>query len=302
MDRASRVLSFVSDHEAGGLASYIVIDTENHRLFATDEDDGGVLAFTLDPATGQLTPNGSKQGSAHPVHLSLTSDGAYLLAANYTEGSVNVFPISGSGQLQASIQTANTGNNAHSMVIDSQNRVLVANEGSNTISHFTFASGVLTPQVPATTAHTSPRHILFGPEGRAYVMSEDADNLHAYSLENNGSLSTYFSTPRLPESESGTGADVRVTPDGQFVYGTNREPSNTVVAVSSLDGLVLEHESSRGTTPRSLAMDPHGDFLIVANQGDGSLATFDIESDGMLTHVATEPVEVTPFFVTIVEM
>jgi 6-phosphogluconolactonase len=133
-------------------------------------------------------------------------------------------------------------------------------------------------------------------------MSEDGDSLHAYTLEDSATLSTFWDTPRLPDSESGTGADVRVTPNGQFVYGTNRDSSNTIVAVNAADGLVIEHESTQGTIPRSLAMDPLGEFVVVANRGDQKIAIFDIESDGMLTHVLTETVGMTPFFVVVVQL
>lgn len=302
VDRTTRALTFVSEHAAGGLASYLAVDVQRQRLFVADEDDGGVLGFTIDPATGSLTPNGSAASENQPVHLSLTSDGAHLLAANYSQGNVDVYPISATGQPQASTQTESTGTNAHCIVIDSEARVFVANKGSGTISLFDFSTNILVPQNPASHAHPSARHITLGPEGRAYVVSEDHDTLTAYTVGDGGALSFVWEQARLPNAASGTGADVRVTPDGKYVYATNRDTSNTIVARHASDGQFIEHESTQGTIPRSLAMDPQGDFLIAANRGDKKLAIFDIEEDGALTHAQTETVSMTPFFVTIVDL
>jgi len=302
VNRDLREVTFVSSHDAGGLASYLAVDVERLRLFAADEDGGGVLSFTIDPETGSLSPNGTAANSNQPVHLSLTSAGSDLLAANYGRRSFDVYPIPETGQTQVSVQSASTGQNAHSIVINSASRVLVANKGADTISHFTFAGGTLTPAAPTTTAHASPRHLVFGPQERAYVSSEDADHVTAYTVESDGSLSENWQEPRLPVGESGTGADVRVTPSGQFVYATNRDPSNTIVVYQASSGTLVEHESALGNTPRSLAMDPQGKFVVVGNQGSGTFVGFAIEANGELEHMFTEAVDVTPYFVTIVDI
>src|SRR5690606_32615510 len=112
-------------------------------------------------------------------------------------------------------------------------RVLVANKGGDSISRFTFAAGTLTPQTPPTTALGSPRHITFGPDGRAYVVSEGTDQITAFTVESDGQLSVAWQDVRLPaggNAANDTGADIRLTPDGKFLYASNRGNSNTVVA------------------------------------------------------------------------
>jgi 6-phosphogluconolactonase len=307
MNRTTKALSYVSDHDAGGLASYLAVDTQNLRLFSADENDGGVLAFTINPDTGSLAANGAATNDRHPVYLSLSPDNQYLFGANYQEGSVDVYPIDGSGQVGASIQTLSTGTNAHCIVMDGTSRVLVANKGGDTISRFNYSGGVLTPQVPATTASGSPRHITMGPDGRAYVVSEEEDTITSYTVAGDGQLSVFWEDSRLPEggnAGSDTGADIRVTPDGKFVYATNRGNSNTIVAYDISTGTrqFIEHEGTQGTIPRSMAMDPRGEFLLVGNRGDKKVAVFDIEADGSLTSAHTETVAPIPYFVTLVDL
>lgn len=307
LDRPALSLSFVSEHTAGGLASYLAIDTSRLRLFAVDEANGGVLSYSVDEATGRLTSLGATASSNHPVYLWATSDGAYLLGANYNEGSVDVYPIDAAGKAGQSLGATPTGAQAHSVVMTDEGRVYVPNKGASTISLFDFSAGSLAPATPATIALTSPRHI-FLKEDRAYVVSEEADLITGYDIEDDGNLTHVWDVPRLPNGAgsptSNTGADVRVTPDGQFLYATNRGTSNTVVAydLGTDPPSLLEHESSRGTTPRNFAMDPEGEFIIVANHGaEKTLVIFTIGEDGLLTARAPMSVEFSPYFVGIAE-
>lgn len=307
MNRTTKELSFVSDHDAGGLASFLALDLGNLRLFSADENNGGVVAFTISAETGSLTPNGSAASPNKPVYLSLTPDGQYLFGANYGEGSVDVYPVGATGQVSPSVQTVTTGTNAHCIVMDSMSRVLVANKGADTISRFTFAAGTLTPQSPPTTALGSPRHITFGSDGRAYVVSENDDLITAFTVESGGELSVSWQDSRLPDGGSpdgDTGADIRITPNGKFLYATNRGSSNTIAAydISSGTGQFIEHEPTLGETPRSMAMDPQGEFLVVGNHGNNKVTVFTIGADGSLSHVLSKDVATNPYFVTIVEL
>lgn len=299
LNRRIPELELVEQLPAGGLASFLAIDEVRRRLFVADEVDGGLISFSIDPATGRLTNRGKTAHNSHPVYLSATSDGAYLLAANYVEGNVDVYPVDGSGKAGASLGATPTGEQAHSVVIDAKGRVFVANKKANTISRFTFAGGRLNPGSPPSAVHISPRHI-FLKEERAYVVAEDADTITAYAVGAGADLNELWQVPRLPPGQSGTGADVRVTPNGHFLYATNRDDSNTLVAydIRGERPILIEHQSTRGATPRNFAIDPESQVLIVANHGaKKTLVIFTIEPDGRLTHESTLDVGFSPFFV-----
>lgn len=302
LDRSTRSLSFLADYPAGGLASFLAIDTERGRLFSVDESGGGVQSFSVDRDTGMLTSLGATANSNQPVYLSVTGDGQYLLAANYNQGSVDVYPVDDTGKALASLGETASGEQAHCVVIDAQNRVFVANKGSGTIAHYSFASGTLTPTSVPTTAFESARHV-FLEAGKAYAVSEEQDKLARFSVVSDGSLSLDWEQPRL-ENGSGTGADIQVTPSGDYLYATNRDPENSIVAydVSGADPVYLGHESTRGDTPRNFAIDPAEELLIVANHGNTkSLVIFSIQADGTLQHEQTMSTDYSPFFVGIVQ-
>lgn len=308
LDRQTKTLTFVSDHPAGKLASFLAVDPQRLRLFAGDEGDGGLNSFSIDPATGELTSLGATAGPNHPVYLSLTPDGKYILAANYNEGSVDVYPIDDSGKAETSLGATPTGEQAHCVVLGDGGHVYVPNKGSDTISLLGFEDGVLTAGTPASVALTSPRH-LFLHGNQAYVVSEEADLITAYDVEASGELTYLWDVPRLPAGEgtamTDTGADVRVTPSGKYLYATNRGASNTVVAydLQTTPPTLLEHESSLGTTPRNFALDPEEEFILVANHGETkTIVLFDIEADGRLTPRAPLELDFSPYVVVIAQL
>jgi len=308
LERTTKKLTYRSEHPAGGLASYLAIDSARLRLFAADEADGGVLSFSIDPASGKLTDLGRAASSNHPVYLSITPDGSYVLAANYSEGSVDVYPVDSSGKAGPSLGTTPTGSQAHSAVIGPNAHVFVPNKGADTISLFAFAAGVLSAGTPPNVALTSPRHLTLHGD-RAYVVSEEADLITAYDVEATGNLSRLWDVPRLPagagSAQSDTGADVRVTPNGKFLYATNRGSSNSVVAydLQTSPPSLLEHEPSLGVTPRNFAIDPEGEFIIVANHGaTKTLVLFTIAADGRLTPAEPLSLDFSPYFVGIAQL
>src|SRR5690606_24951035 len=134
------------------------------------------------------------------------------------------------------------------------------------------------------------------------------DNVAAFRVGADGTLTPLGTVPRLaPEhsADAGThmGSDIEVSPDGRFVYAANRGTSNTIAIYSvGSDGRLTRVglESTRGETPRNFALDPAGELLAVGNQASQTVAVFRIDQqNGTLTHLHTEDVGVTPWFVGI---
>jgi 6-phosphogluconolactonase len=306
LNRAALKLELLGDAPAGGLASFMAIDTTRQLLFVADEKDGGVISFAVDSRTGTLTNLGTTASANHPVSLALSPDGKYLLGANYNEGSVDVYPIAEDGKAQASAQTLATASHAHSVMFDAQGRVLVANEGADSISHLTFSAGKLTAATPASSGSFSPRHMALDATGRVYVASERGDFVTAYTREATGALSQLWQEARLDKGSptENTGADIHLTPDSRFLYATNRGTSNTVVGfdLTGATPKLLGHVSSMGDTPRNFSMDPEGQFILVGNQGKTkTLALFHVGADGKLGEAAVQSTAFSPNFVHLVQ-
>ncbi len=97
---------------------------------------------------------------------------------------------------------------------------------------------------------------------------------------NDGHLKQLQDISSVPDSFHGFAgsADIHVSPDGKFVYGSNRGESNTIViyAVNPANGMlsVKGFESVLGKAPRNFNFDPSGNFLLVANQDTDEVVIF----------------------------
>jgi 6-phosphogluconolactonase len=289
---------------AGTNPSFLAVDTKNARVFAVDESSSEVLAFGFDPKTAAFTPRG-KTGTlgAGPAHVSVSPSGAHVLVANYTGGSVAVFPVDAAGSLGAAADTKSPGPKAH-LAITSANGAyaFVPCLGANIIAQYTFTSGKLAPNDPASVsppAGAGPRHLAFHPgEKWAFGINETASTMTTYAYEaTTGKLAAKDTVSTLPAGTTtpNTCAEVAVHPAGGVVYGSNR--GHDSVAVFTLDAptgklTLAANEPTRGQIPRSFALDDTGTLLVVANQrsataGAGNLAVFRVDGAGKLAPVGS---------------
>lgn len=128
-----------------------------------------------------------------------------------------------------------------------------------------------------------PRHLAFHPSGRFAYLINELDNTVCSFAYRDGVLDPIQTISSLPEGWSGTSlaADIHLSPDGRFVYGSNRGHDSIVIyAVDATRGTLtlLGHESTRGTWPRSFTVDPAGRYLLVANERSDSVVSFRIDA------------------------
>jgi 6-phosphogluconolactonase len=105
-----------------------------------------------------------------------------------------------------------------------------------------------------------------------------------------GKLSSFQTISTAPPgfTRSYTGADIHISPDGKFLYASNRDSSNTI-AIFRIDPFTgklngIGYPSTLGKTPRNFSLDPTGLFLLAANQNSGDMVVFKRDSEtGLLT-------------------
>jgi 6-phosphogluconolactonase len=140
----------------------------------------------------------------------------------------------------------------------------------------------LTPADPAfakATGGSGPRHLTFHPNGKfAYLILEMEGAIAVFDYKN-GKLEPKQSITMLRPDFSGEvgAADIHVSPDGKFLYGSNRGDANEVVIYAiGNDGKLTYagREGSEINTPRNFAIDPSGNFLLVANQEGNDVVVF----------------------------
>ncbi len=311
---------------ASGVAnpSFLEVGPGGTRLYAASEvgDFNGLgtgavaaLALTGDGAVSVLGHESS--GSGGPCHVSVAPDGGSILVANYGGGAVARLPVAEDGGLRAPSAVAKHEGppskthpgrqercHAHSITPHPSGRFAVACDlGADKLYVYKLDGDALTPNDPPhadTKPGAGPRHLAFSADGRAaYVINELDNTLSVWSVDpDSGALSEVQSVPTLPGGFEGknTTAEVRLHPSGRFVYGSNRGHDSIAVfavedpATGRLSPAAVQHEPTRGKTPRNFNIDPSGRWLIAANQDSGTLAVFSVDPDtGRLAPVG-EPV------------
>ncbi|MGO9274405.1 MAG: lactonase family protein [Terriglobia bacterium] len=296
--------------------SFLAVDPSRRFLYAVNEvadyqgrKSGGVSAFAIDPHTGALTfLNEVASGGPGPCHVSLDKTGKYVLVANYDGGSVAVFPRLTDGRLgeaSAFIQHAGhsvnpqrqEGPHAHCILTSPDNRfALAADLGLDQLLVYRFdpAHGKLAPNDPPfakADPGVGPRHFAFHPSGRfVYLINEIGSSVTAFSYDDRrGALQKLQTISTLPKDYKGANdcAEIAVSGDGRFLYGSNRGHNSIVVfAIETLNGTLtpLEYVSTQGKTPRNFAIDPTAAYLFAANQDSDSIVIFHVDPNtGRLT-------------------
>lgn len=304
--------------------SFLALHPSGRFLYAVNEigsfegqDSGSVTAFAVDRETGALREIGRKPtGGSAPCHLCVDRAGKHVLVANYGGGSVCAYRILDDGSLgERTAFSEHSGSSvnrrrqerphAHSVNLDPANRfAFVADLGIDKIVVYRFdaARGALEKDDSLEVRldpGSGPRHFAFHPDGRhAYVINELASTVTAFSYDPaRGKLDRLTTISTLPEGFTGetTTAEVRVSPNGELVFGSNRgHDSIAVFRVDPARGTLsfVRCVPSGGKTPRNFGVDPSGRWLVAANQATGNLVCFRIDAGAADLKPAGAPVEV----------
>ena len=324
--------------EKGGVdnPTYLTVHERNRCVYANSEvfgwNEGTVSAYRLDSRSGMLSYI-NKQPALGSIlaHNSLDRTGRFVLVANYSvyaepgdslpDQSVVVMPIRADGGLGPPVcSRSHSGagpnaarqerSHAHCILASPDNaHVLVADLGIDQLVVYRFdaASGALSASPTSFTvkAGAGPRHIAFHPSGHyVYAINELDSTIVALAFDAaSGGLTLLQTVPALPSgySEESHCAGLQLTPDGRYLYGSNRGHDSLVVyAVNEATGQLsfVEHHSCLGKTPRDFAIDPSGRFLLVANQDSDAMVVFRIDpASGKLTDAGRQAEIGTPMCV-----
>lgn len=273
-------------------------------LYAVNEVEptGTVSAFTV-AGDGELTPLAVRPtGGTDPTHLAVTEDGRFLLAANYTSGSVAVHPLDAEGapgersdllDLEGAgpDPKRQEGPHAH-MVVPSGDGVLVTDLGADRIWRCRLdpVSGRLTMLPPAVIAKpgTGPRHLRFAPDGTLLLVGELSGTLSWYRPSADGSLRAAGETAASRQPGINYPSEITMGRDGRFVYVANRGPNSvSAFAWDAGSAVKVAEVPTGGNWPRHMAL--LGDHLYVTNQLSHSVTTFRIDPDSGIPAPQGEP-------------
>jgi 6-phosphogluconolactonase len=257
-----------------------------------------VVSFAIDPESGKLTHLHSAPLEASMAYTAIDRTGKWLLAASYPAGKITINPIGADGKVGApACQTLTDRPKAHCIRLDAENEhAYCAVLEQDLILQMTFdaASGRLSPNRPgeiATRKGAGPRHLAFHPNGRfLYLITETSATIGAYAIDQkNGTLrelqylDMLAGTPKEPPAA----ADLHVTPDGKFLYGSERG-SNMLVGfrIDPQKGtLTLAGRCATETTPRGFGIEPRGKFLLSVGLDSHNMTVYAIRPNGSLEPV-----------------
>jgi 6-phosphogluconolactonase len=271
-----------------------------------------VHVYAIDPGTGALTQLSTSPLAESFPYISLDKTGRFLFGASYSGHVISVNAVGSDGRVAAEpLQVVPVGRNAHSIRVDESNKfVYIPALGSDAIFQFTFdsKSGKLSSNTPAVyqmKAMTGPRHFITSSDNKfLYVLSELLGTVTTFAIDGKTGLLTEVSSasglppdtklrPGAPRGAVGGpnaapprntdndiwAADIHMTPNGKFLYISERTGSN--LGAFSVDGASgkLTYLSSTPTErqPRGFAIDPKGRFLVATGEKSETISVYAID-------------------------
>lgn len=304
--------------------SFLALSQDKRYLLAVQETHDSANHFMGKVESFEILENGKlslvnrvSSGGADPCFVAVNQEGL-ILAANYSGGSVATFQLENDGWLSEALDVVNhygSGPNSarqesphvHSAYFEpGGDRIFVVDLGTDQVNVYVAEqeSGKLRPfKNPgiAISPGSGPRHLAFHPNGRfLYVVNELTSSVTVVEVFKKGGFGLVETVSALPEkySDENTCADIHFSPDGRFLYVSNRGLNSIAIfQVDRKSGKLLQvgQEATRGVMPRNFVISPDGKFLLVANQKTDNIVSFRRdENTGQLTFLdeiaATKPV------------
>ncbi|PQJ11266.1 6-phosphogluconolactonase [Flavipsychrobacter stenotrophus] len=321
LDTVTGTLKHISTVDSVLNPGYLTVSANGKYVYACTEAHtagmGSVSSYVFDKVTGKLTfVNKQSSNGENPVYVTTDRSNHWLINANYTEGSVSVYHLLADGSIAPASQIiAFDGSSInkerqdaahiHAAVLSPlEDHVFLPDLGSDVIRHYKFNNQSARPLTEAqpsslpTMPGSGPRHFTFHPDGKyCYCIEELAGYVSAYRyMDGSFTCIQRVASHKHNAAKEHSSADIHVSPDGRFLYASNRGDENNIAIykIEEKTGLVklIGHQSTTGDHPRIFALSPSGKYLIVANQISGDIVVFrrNIKT-GMLSKTGKEKVE-----------
>lgn len=270
---------------------YLSANKNGTRLFVAYRSSGELASYQIDSTTGRLNLISKVNGGADPAYVALDRSETFLMSAYYRAGKVGIHRVDQSGRiLEVDVKFYPTNQKAHAILTDPTNGwALVPHTGPNAVYIFSLngEEGRLLPSAPPlvyTGTSTGPRHLQFHPTlDRVYFDNEQGSSVSVFKFDSQigqiRHLQTLSTVP-VSNTKSNSCADLELTPDGRFLYASNR-------GHDSIAGYIVDQETGKLTSlgqfkteaiPRSFTISPSGKWLVVAGQETDHLQNYLIDT------------------------
>ena len=279
---------------AGDNPSYLLVDEGRSALHCVHGDGGEVSSFKVGADGGLFGLGKQPTGGTNPVHLAMSTEGRWVLVANYATGSVVSLPVQENGSLgrvahllelpsnAGPHKTQQRGAHPHQVVLDPTGRwFLVPDKGADAIHTLSINEVTGALQLVSTlqiAPGSGPRHLVFRADGAmAWVVLELSSQVLTVRFDAaTGRLEAMSRTTTVPDSFVGesTGAAVALSNDERLLFVSNRGHGSVAQFHVSAENGVLSSPTwtnVQGAVPRFIAPLPNSDSLCVANEDADSI-------------------------------
>lgn len=273
-----------------GSPSPMKISPDGRVLVVGTRTESTLLTCSIHPASGELGLLGSVPCPGGPTYVNCTRAMRTAFVASYGDNLLATFPLESNGRPLPVGQVERGLLRAHAAVVDASDRwLLVPTLGADAIQVYRLADdGCLEPNAPAQVSvrpGSGPRHLVFSPDNRhAHCLNELDGSIDLFDFDaTSGKLELRQSVSMMPHGFNGKpwAAELRVTPDGGFLFATDRRSSTLAVfSVDAQNGqLALFGHYPTENQPRGMAVDPSGRWLAVAGQLSHHLTIYEIDAE-----------------------
>lgn len=285
--------------------SFLKISPNRQFLYAVTrppeavEKSGGYLQAYKISKTGDLEfLNKQASNGSDPCHVDVSADGKFVAIATYGGGTTSLYQVQEKGSILPAVSTIvnegsgptsrQTAPHAHSIKFARNGKqVFSADLGTDQLNIFDLRKNRLLPAKQPyvkLAPGAGPRHFAFHPHSEVIYVINELNSTISVLDKNGRNLEVVQTISTVPDDFNGTNycADIHVSADGKYVYGSNR--GHNSVAVFKTNPLTQQMEfittvSTRGNWPRNFTLSPNGRFLLVANQYSGNVVVFEINKE-----------------------
>ena len=309
-DTVTADAEFVSEAEITN-PSYLCVSPNQKFVYSvteTNDERASVSAFRFDNQTGTLSLlNTSETQGGDPCNIVIDKTGKHVITANYSGGSISVFDVNADSSLSDAKQLfkflgkskdpeRQATPHLHWIGFSPDNNYLYANDlGTDRIYKYNVNQGdeYLTESTPAffkLRDGIGPRHSEFHPNGKLlYLISELSGEVLAFHYDSiSGNLTEFQSIPADTLDARGS-ADIHITPDGCFLYASNRLKGDglAIFSINQETGeLTKIGYQETGIHPRNFIITPNGKMLLVACRDSHVIQVLGInQSTGLLENL-----------------
>ncbi len=289
--------------------SYLCLDEAGRKIYAVNEMKeymggfgGGVTQLSYDKDWNLTVERTGNTGGADPCHIFQDPNHEFLSIANFASGSVTIVPVNRDGSMDTEHRllfghegksihpVRQQGPHAHATIkVPGEKRLLVPDLGTDTIYSYRYERGCVEAD-PAgkitAPAGSGPRTGVFSQDGRNFYLICEISSQVIHFQYKNGVMEKQGIFNTLPEDNTADNicSDIHLTPDGAYLYASNRGHDSIVSFRVCGDGSLefIQWQSCRGKTPRNFAIDPTGTWLLCGNQDSDTISVFAINPDGTL--------------------